>query len=216
MAQQKTQTNFVFIIYCVPILTTDSVLIVFLINCIDYNGLYTSLTELLTGLASILFYYNNTKGSKRRQVYPGKRKDLFCNLLVNMGTYEVNFRSILLAICYSTSNSGFAWVAIWWYCFVLMITGQYFIFYCCLGIGWVGVAGGKFLAQCCLHLCPLGIPLWGWGSAGSAGSARSTRGCSSPVSWASSSVTKFCSFPLASDCCSSESTALLPVLLARL
>lgn len=141
----------------------DSVLIVFLINCIDYNGLYTSLMELLTGLASILFYYNITKGSKRRQVYPGKRKGLFCILLVNMGTYEVNFRRILLAICYSMSNSGFAWVAIWWFCFLLLITGQYFIFSCCLGIGWVGVARDKFLAQHCLHLCSVGIPLWGWG-----------------------------------------------------
>lgn len=80
---------------------TDSVLIVFLINCIDCNGLYTSLTELLTGLASILFYFNIKKGSKVKQVYPGKMKGLLCILLVNMGTYEVNFRRVLLAICYS-------------------------------------------------------------------------------------------------------------------
>lgn len=80
---------------------TGSVLIVFLINCIDCNGLYTSLMQLLTGLASILLYYNIKKGSKRRQVYPGKMKGLSCILLVNVGTYEANFRRFLLAICYS-------------------------------------------------------------------------------------------------------------------
>lgn len=45
---------------------TDSVLIVFLINCIDCKGLYTSLTEVLTGLASIFFLLQHQKRKQEK------------------------------------------------------------------------------------------------------------------------------------------------------